>query len=276
MWRMPDLGGNSMKAMKFNVLLALSVAVAAAGCGQWDGAGSQVDADAAADAAVEAAMAAAPAGSAAALAAPIPGAVVETHPDPFLAMDQAPAAGFASLPDKGDLVAYPDEPVVRREGPYTWHRADISEAHALGAIFDGVMTITAPSGRLLRFQYDRHVEHESGDWTWIGHLVDGSVADNAIVTFGRDAAFGTIAVPGEGALSLTMQDGASWLVETDRAALAARSRAEGRYAKPDFIVPTATPDAPARLGLSPEAMAPSIAQAANAPVVVDLLVAYTD
>ena len=87
-----------------------------------------------------------------------------------------PEDNFASLPDRGDLVAYPADKVVRRSGPQTWYRADVSEAHAIRAIVDGVLTLTAPSGELLRFAYDRHVEHESGDWTWFGHVVGGSGA----------------------------------------------------------------------------------------------------
>ena len=34
--------------------------------------------------------------------------------------------GFASFPDRGDLIAYPGN-VARQDGAYRWHRADISE-----------------------------------------------------------------------------------------------------------------------------------------------------
>ena len=187
-----------------------------------------------------------------------------------------PEDNFASLPDRGDLVAYPADKVVRRSGPQTWYRADVSEAHAIRAIVDGVLTLTAPSGELLRFAYDRHVEHESGDWTWFGHVVGGSGAEDAIITFGANAVFGSIARPGEGALALTMQDGASWLVETDRAALAAQSRAAGRYARPDFHVPEFLPEQPARgPGMTSLARAPTMLQASVATDTVDVLIGYT-
>lgn len=182
--------------------------------------------------------------------------------------------GFASLPDHGNLVAYPGERVVRRAGPYTWHRADVSEAHALGAIVDGVLTITAPSGRELRFRYDRHVEHDSGDWTWIGHVVGGSAAQDAILTFGAGAVYGVIDQPGQAPLKLAMQDGASWLVETDVDARAAQSAASGRYDRPDFLVP---PELPRAEGL--RAQASGVRGAEAFPVgrkVVDVLVGYTD
>lgn len=189
---------------------------------------------------------------------------------------RASGEGFANVPDRGDLVAYPADKVVRRAGPHTWHRADVSEAHALHAILDGVLTITAPSGELLRFQYDRHVEHDSGDWTWFGHVVGGSAAQDAIITFGANAVFGSIARPGESALALTMQDGASWLVDTDRAALSEQSRAAGRYAAPDFHVPEVLPEGPAAgAGMTAQAQAPTMLQAAAATDTVDVLIGYT-
>lgn len=182
------------------------------------------------------------------------------------------AASFADLPDRGDLVGYPRERVVRRAGPYTWHRADVSEAHALRAIVDGVLTITAPSGNLLRFAYDRHVEHPSGDWTWIGHAVDGDEADDAIVTFGAGAVFGSIAQPGQPSLKLAMEDGASWLVETDAAALAAQSQASGRYDQPDFLLP---PDLAIVEGLRAQGAAVRASDASVATTIVDVVVGYT-
>ena len=181
---------------------------------------------------------------------------------------------FASLPDRGDLVAYPQERVVRRAGPYTWHRADISEAHALNAIVDGVLTLTAPSGEQLSFQYDRHVEHAGGDWTWIGHVVGGGRAQDAILTFGANAVFGTIAQAGKAPLKLTIEDGASWLVETDLAGRAAQSRASGLYARPDFLLP---PDQALVEGLQAQASAVHAAEATTATTTtVDVLIGYTD
>lgn len=64
---------------------------------------------------------------------------------------------FANIPDGGDLVVYPARRVVRKDGAYTWHRANLSEQHALRAI-GGVMSVTTPTGRTLLFQYERHVE----------------------------------------------------------------------------------------------------------------------
>src|SRR6476619_7090416 len=43
---------------------------------------------------------------------------------------------IASLPDRGDLVAYADSAAVQ-QGAETWHAVQLSEAHALRAIGDG-------------------------------------------------------------------------------------------------------------------------------------------
>lgn len=182
--------------------------------------------------------------------------------------------GFAHLPDRGDVLGYPRIPVVRREAAYTWRRADISEAHALRAIVDGTLTLTSPSGTPLKFRYDRHVEHASGDWTWIGHLVGGSAADDLVITFGANAVFGDVAQPDGNALRIAMRDGASWIVETDRALLSEQSKAVGRYEEPDFKIPPAlAPDPVADGGMRAAAVAPSAAQ--TTITTVDVLVGYT-
>lgn len=126
------------------------------------------------------------------------------------------ASGFADLPDHGDLVAYPRERVARRAGASTWHRADVSEDHALRAIGGGELAITAPSGQSLRFRYERHVEHASGDWTWFGRsIVDP--AQEAVLTFGSQAVFGSMGRAGGAPLEIATRDGASWIVERESA-----------------------------------------------------------
>lgn len=148
----------------------------------------------------------------------------------------APASshGFAKLPDRGNLVAYPG-PVVLRDGAYTRRRAELSEEHALRAIAQGHLRVTTPSGEVLDFQYDRHVEHPSGDWTWIGHLA-GQQAEQAILTFGENAAYGSIAQPGKLPLRLDVRDGASWMIETDPVKVAGIVNAATRPHKPDYMI----------------------------------------
>ena len=183
--------------------------------------------------------------------------------------------GFASLPDRGDLIAYPRK-VIRRDGAYTWHRAEISEQHAMRAIVDGTLTFTAPSGETLRFAYERHVEHPTGDWTWFGRLEHGGASDDAIITFGERAVFGSIAQPGQEPLALTIRDGVAWIVHTDRAALGAIVNAATRPRGLDYLIP---PDLGPRKtpgGGRTMASAPVMGEATPpSATVIDLVLGYT-
>lgn len=196
--------------------------------------------------------------------------------------DAATRGRFANLPDRGTLVRYPDQRVVREDGAYTWHRADLSESHALSAI-GGVLAVTTPSGELLRFRYERHVEHPNGDWTWVGSLGNGSLQE-AVITFGAKAAFGSIGQPGEEALRLTMRNGVSWLVETDLAEIAKLDHVGTRPTEPDFmiapeVVAAARPRAPASAAVTVDAPAAARVGAASATATasttVDLVLGYT-
>lgn len=183
--------------------------------------------------------------------------------------------GFASAADRGDLVIYPASKVVRHDGAYRWHRADLSERHALNAIADGLMAITTPSGEQLQFRYEKHIEHPSGDWTWVGRLDGGSQSDEVILTFGERAAFGSIAQHGKEALRLTIRDGVSWLVETDAAAVAGIENAATRPRGPDFLIPPKL--ALAATVSSGRQAVPVTALAADgvATTVVDVVLGYT-
>ncbi len=184
--------------------------------------------------------------------------------------------GFASLPDRGELVAYPGN-VVQHDGAYTWHRTDLSEAHALNAIASGHLRVTTPSGEALDVQYDRSVEHPSGDWTWIGHI-PGQEGIQTILTFGAHAAYGSIGQPDKPPLRLTVRNGASWLVETDPRGIAALDNAATRPKRPDYRIPpkpdsASTPTAGATMA---QASAPAMASAtASSTTTVDLVLGYT-
>lgn len=183
--------------------------------------------------------------------------------------------GFASLPDRGELIAYPRQP-VQHDGAYTWHRTDLSEAHALNAISAGNLRVTTPSGATLVVNYDRHIEHPSGDWTWVGHLA-GQEGEQTILTFGPHAAFGSIAQPGQRPLRLTVRNGVSWLVETDPTKLAGIINAATRPTRPDYNIPprngVQTPPA-ASAPLMASAPAMSSATTATATT-LDLVMGYT-
>lgn len=189
---------------------------------------------------------------------------------------RAAGQAFASLPDHGQLLAYPGS-VVRQHGAYTWHRANLSEAYALRAISDGHLQVTTPDGQALDFRYDRRVEHASGDWTWIGHRI-GHELEQAVLTFGANAAFGSIAQPGKHPLRFTVRDGVGWLVETNTTKLA--DVIDKITSKPDFLLASR----PGRSGVaaksaaaSPGGTTTSSAQAATAAAtpLVDVVLGYT-
>ena len=186
------------------------------------------------------------------------------------------------LPDRGELVAYPGH-VQRADGAYTWFRSDVSEAHAFRAVADGHLRLTTPEGRLLDVRFDRHVEHPSGDWTWIGHL-PGEESAQTIITFGERAVFGSIAQPGgKPPLRLAMRDGVSWLVETDPRKVAAIVNAATRPTRPDYHIVRRADLPAARTGVraagAPVAAAAPVGTAsaatATAANTIDLLVGYT-
>ena len=192
---------------------------------------------------------------------------------------------FAGTPDRGDLVAYPPRRVVRHDGAYTWHRANLSEQHALQAV-NGVLQITTPAGQSLQFQYERHVEHPSGDWTWIGRAKGGAASDEVVLTFGEQAAFGTISQPGQAPLKLAMSGGVAWLIETDRSKIARMDNAATRPDTPDYLIPPRFDGGSGRFSPAMEsspAPASSVASAsaqatatATTTTTVDLLLGYTD
>lgn len=169
---------------------------------------------------------------------------------------------------------------MRHEGAYTWHRADISEAHAMRAIQGGTLQVTAPSGEVLDFRYERHVEHPSGDWTWVGRLKNGESSEEAILTFGERAAFGTIAQhDGKAPLKLTIRDGVAWLVETDRSKVALIDNPATRPKNPDFLIPPKLSSGQSSGQPATTAAAASAPMVENAEpgstTVVDVLLGYT-
>ena len=192
----------------------------------------------------------------------------------------AGVARFAALPDRGELLRY-DAQAPILDGAYTWHRARLSEQHALDAVASGVLNIVAPDGRPLSYQYDRSVRHASGDWTWIGHM-PGQPGVQAILTFGAGAAYGSLGQPDARPLRLTMRGGASWLVETDPARLAGIASHAANPVSPDYqiVSPAALRRAlaarPAASAAKAAGFAPATASANTAvATTVDLVIGYT-
>lgn len=184
------------------------------------------------------------------------------------------SGSFANLPDRGELVSYPDRDTAKREGAYTWHQVGISEEHALRAIAGGTLHLSTPSGETLEIAYDHAVEHPSGDWSWVGHLRTDPGAQT-ILTFGAEAVFGSIGQAGKRSLRLTSHDGAAWLVETDPTKLVGLASAGANPRKADHLaVPKQMLDARARTTSAPQSTVAASATAAAATT-IDVAVGYS-
>jgi hypothetical protein len=113
------------------------------------------------------------------------------------------------------------------------------------------------------------VEHPDGSWTWIGHPAGARNGQKALLTFGAKAVFGTLPNGTGEPLELTTAGGQTWMVETDRHALAFQARETG----PDFV------QAPEAAGKAPVAAGKRVAVAAGAEPspspVVDIVLGYT-
>jgi hypothetical protein len=181
------------------------------------------------------------------------------------------SASFASLPDRGELMAYGGARKSRQSGAYTYHPVAISEAHALNAIASGELVVATPDGEPVRVKYERHEEQPDGNWTWIGRNADGT---SAVLTFGEKAVFGMISRGDDYYRVRTDRTGA-WVVETDRSLVAAGNgrRSDGE----DFLAP---PEARALAAagarhLSGARATASADAAPKAAAVVDVLIGYS-
>lgn len=141
---------------------------------------------------------------------------------------------IANAPDRGELIQYKNKgAATKREGAYTWFPVAISEAHALKAVVGGIMTIPSPDGSQVKLRYERHVEHPDGNWTWIGRVIGGDQKQEAILTFGEKAVFGSIPQKTGSPLNLQTRGSTLYVVQTDQ------SKVKNPNSSSDMMVPPA-------------------------------------
>jgi hypothetical protein len=185
---------------------------------------------------------------------------------------RAATSSFASLPDRGELLAYDAVRKPRQSGAYTAYPVAISEAHALDAMRSGQMVIKAPNGELVRLKYERHEESTDGNWTWIGRDANGA---DAVITFGEKAVFGVIP-QGNETLRLTMSAGQSYLVQADRSRLAGLDGMKRRNGSDQPVPPKLSAAAGLPSVAAMQAQSATTAAASAASAVVDVLIGYTN
>lgn len=181
------------------------------------------------------------------------------------------AHGFASLPDKGELLAYDSTREVTKLGAFTSYPVKISEAHAFHSIAKGEMVIPGPAGEPIRLGYSHHEEHADGSWSWVGKDSSGA---SSVLTFGNQAVFGRVSTA-DGSFNVITDPSGAWLVQTDRTKFADQSNRA-----PDVLVPTGSvavsgKDESAAASVSMSAQE-SVAVKASAAQVIDLVLGYTD
>lgn len=134
---------------------------------------------------------------------------------------------IGSAPDRGELFTYQPGATALHEGAYTLRQVSLSEEHAIRAAVTGVMAVPGPNGTDIKIAYERHEEHPDGNWSWIGRVIGGDQAQEAIFTFGQDAVFGSIPQANGPSLKLTTQRGIAYLMQADASRLFRGHRAGG-------------------------------------------------
>lgn len=176
------------------------------------------------------------------------------------------ARGIAGLADGGTLLAYQAPLQPLRSDAGVAYPVQASEAHAYAATgVDGVIALPLPDGSVLPLRYERHVEHEDGNWTWFGRTPEGH---DAVLTFGPTALYGDIYESPRRRLALTSRGGRVWLAVIDPTR--ERDGSTAPSARASDMVPA--PDAGM---LGPAAAAAAAEAAATGTPLVDVLLGYT-
>ena len=192
---------------------------------------------------------------------------------PLVQAGRQASQSVANAPDRGELISYKNKgAAIKREGAYTWYPVAISEAHALKAVVEGVMSIPSPDGSQVKVRYERHIEHPDGNWTWIGRVIGGDQKQEAILTFGEDAVYGSIPQQAGAPLSLQTRGGQLYAVQTDL------SKVKNPNSRTDMMVPPALALRSALLAATPKAQVSQSAvetKAATPASTIDVAIGYT-
>lgn len=196
-----------------------------------------------------------------------------------LPLARAIGASIANAPDRGALLSYPNKAApTKQEGAYTWFPTAISEAHAFKGIATGEMTVPSPDGSQVKLRYERHVEEIDGNWTWIGRVVGGDPMQEAIITFGEKAVFGSIPqANGKPALSLQTRNGSVFAVQTDPSKVVSATKGHVDVMIPEAATLRSSMAAAVSQSAQVSQSATAVAQAAppSAANTIDVAIGYT-
>ncbi|WP_448229657.1 reprolysin-like metallopeptidase [Pseudoxanthomonas mexicana] len=196
-----------------------------------------------------------------------------------LPLARAIGASIANAPDRGALLSYPNQAKpTKQEGAYTWFPTAISEAHAFKAVATGEMTVPSPDGSQVKLRYERHAEEIDGNWTWIGRVVGGDPMQEAIITFGDKAVFGSIPqANGKPALSLQTRNGTVFAVQTDPSKVVSATKGHEDVMIPEAATLRSSMSAAVSQSAQFSQGATAVAQAAppSAANTIDVAIGYT-
>lgn len=196
-----------------------------------------------------------------------------------LPLARAIGASIANAPDRGALLSYPNQAKpTKQEGAYTWFPTVISEAHAFKAVATGEMTVPSPDGSQVKLRYERHAEEIDGNWTWIGRVVGGDPMQEAIITFGEKAVFGSIPqANGKPALSLQTRNGTVFAVQTDPSKVVSATKGHEDVMIPEAATLRSSMSAAVSQSAQVSQGATAVAQAAppSAANTIDVAIGYT-
>lgn len=196
-----------------------------------------------------------------------------------LPLARAIGASIANAPDRGALLSFPNKATpAKQEGAYTWFPTAISEAHAFKAVATGEMTVPSPDGSQVKLRYERHAEEIDGNWTWIGRVVGGDPMQEAIITFGEKAVFGSIPqADGKPALSLQTRNGAVFAVQTDPSKVVSATKGHVDMMIPEAATLRSSMGAAVSQSAQVSQGATAVAQAAppTAANTIDVAIGYT-
>ncbi|WP_267123307.1 ricin-type beta-trefoil lectin domain protein [Xanthomonas sacchari] len=144
-------------------------------------------------------------------------------------MAAAQRASLFDAQDSGALIQYTSRTPTGHDGAFALYPITVSEAHAVKASVDGTMTIPTPDGKNLQITYQSRRDAKRGIWTWVGRVDGQPVGNETVISFGKDAVFGSLGTIDGMTYQITTIGGMPYIMAAASADLhSAGSHADGR------------------------------------------------
>ena len=171
------------------------------------------------------------------------------------------------------LFTYTTGKVLHQEGA-TLFPVKLNMDDIFASALNGRLDLTAPDGSPVSLAFDKHVEHDNKNWTWIGREVGGDTSRNAIITFGPDATFGSLPSINGNQLKLTTVAGQTYIASTPLALLHQGTDPAGDIVLPPIASADTSGTGTGAAPQTPVAISADASSSATGPM-VDVFIAYT-